>query len=296
MLSEVQLAARQLAPRYNAAIYSEIGNWRHGLDDLVQDVVSESLFAEHQAEYMIETARSIDDFRRLLIRQVKRRLARRRVRTVVDNLLDRARPILDEPTFRKSTRHQYVTYAPHDQIREERAATFLELRAASNAIRTIPQIGRTKRDRAPIVYRTPDLRLALVLIAEALPCAFRIRELDQIFRLTLPHLLPGVLDLDRHFMDGDPPPGASAAGRRAARRIIDRLDGEHLLVLGCKLAGESDAEVAARIGTSRRTAGNRKFAVHAVLEDELGPLTDEARLACLDDLRPRAMAVTVRRS
>lgn len=56
MLSEVRQVAYQVAPKYNAAIYSEIGNWRHGFDDLVQDVVSESLLAERQAKYLIDTA------------------------------------------------------------------------------------------------------------------------------------------------------------------------------------------------------------------------------------------------
>ena len=293
MLSEVRQVAYQVAPKYNAAIYSEIGNWRHGFDDLVQDVVSESLLAERQAKYLIDTALTIVDFRRLLTRQVKRRLARRRTRTVVDNLLDRSRPILDEPSFRSSTRHQYVTYAPHDQEREERAATFRELRAASDAIRPIPQVPLSKRDRAPTVYTTEDLRFALLRIADVLPCAFRIRELDQVFRLTLPHLLPGVLDLDRYSIN-DRSPAATTAGQEASQRLVELLDSDHLVVLAAKLAGESDAEVAVRLVTSRRTAGNRKRAAFTMLEAVLGPLTDEARLVCLDDLGPKAQVAMVR--
>ena len=63
MLAEVEQIAYQLAPRYNAAVYSEIGNWRHGLDDLVQDVVAESLLADEQARYLVDTSRTIDEFR-----------------------------------------------------------------------------------------------------------------------------------------------------------------------------------------------------------------------------------------
>jgi hypothetical protein len=292
MLAEVQQVAYQVAARYNAAVYSEIGNWRHGFDDLVQDVISESLLAEGQAKYLIDTSSTIVDFRRLLTRQVKRRLARRRTRTVVDNLLDRARPILDEPAFRISMRHQYVTYAPRDQEREERAATFRELRTASDSITSIPQVRSSKRDRAPTVYATADLRSALLRIADVLPCAFRIRELDQIFRLTLPHLLPGVLDLDRSSMN-DRSIGATASGQQASRQLVELLDTDHLLIVACKMAGESDAEVAVRMGMSRRTAGNRKRVTFALLEAVFGPLTEDERLACLDDLTPRAQAALI---
>ena len=139
MMEEVREIAYRLVPKYNAAVYSEIGNWRHGFDDLVQDVVADSLLGEQQAAYLIETSKSIDEFRRLLTFQVKRRLARRRTRTVIDNLLRRARPILDEPPFRRSERHLQATYLLDGELREQRAATFRELQSASAAIRSIPQ-------------------------------------------------------------------------------------------------------------------------------------------------------------
>ena len=292
MLSEVQQITYRLAPRYNAAVYSEIGNWRHGFDDLVQDVVTDSLLGDEQAKYLVDTAGTIDDFRRLLARQVRRRLARRRTRTVVDNLLDRARPMLDERPFRRSTRHQYVTYAPWDQLREERAATFRELRLAADAIRSVPHVATSKRDRAPVVYSTPGLHLVLVRVTESLPNEFTIGELDRIFRLTLPHLLPGFLDLDRPSMiedraaDDDTQPSATVPAREAASSILRSLDAEQLLIVAAKLAGLPDDAIAAQLGIRRRTAANRKAVVFAVLADELDHLTDESRLACLDLLAP----------
>lgn len=296
MMDEVREIAYLLVPKYNAAVYSEIGNWRHGFDDLVQDVVADSLLGEQQAAYLIETSKSIDEFRRLLTFQVKRRLARRRTRTVIDNLLRRARPILDEPPFRRSERHLQATYLLDGELREERAATFRELQSASAAIRSIPQTTSSSRDRAPIVYTSADLAGVLVRIGEVLPNAFTIGELDRILRLTLPHLLPGVLDLDKYLeVDADDAAAASgSSGAVVARELLGQLDRDQLFILASKLAGLSDVVVADQLGVSRRTAGNRKRVVYSTLEDSLGPLVDSERLRCLDALGPSlrsAMAV-----
>ncbi|MEP4652382.1 MAG: hypothetical protein ABJ314_19560, partial [Ilumatobacter sp.] len=53
MLAEVREIAYFLVPRYNASVYSEIGNWRHGFDDLVQDVVTHWLLGDGQARYLL---------------------------------------------------------------------------------------------------------------------------------------------------------------------------------------------------------------------------------------------------
>ena len=288
MMDEVREIAYLLVPKYNAAVYSEIGNWRHGFDDLVQDVAADSLLGEQQAAYLIETANSIDEFRRLLTFQVKRRLARRRTRTVIDNLLDRARPILDEPPFRRSERHLQLTYVLDGELREERAATFRELQSAAAAIRGIPQTTSSTRDRAPTVYTTTDLVGMLVRIGEVLPNAFTISELDRILRLTLPHLLPGVLGLDKYLEidthDANVP--SDSSGVAVAQELVSRLDREQLFILASKLAGLSDTVIADQLDVSRRTAGNRKQMVYSTLEDLLGPLVDSERLRCLDALGP----------
>jgi hypothetical protein len=288
MMDEVREIAYLLVPKYNAAIYSEIGNWRHGFDDLVQDVAADSLLGEQQAAYLIETADSIDEFRRLLTFQVKRRLARRRTRTVIDNLLGRARPILDEPPFRRSERHLQSTYLLDGELREERAATFRELQTASAAIRDVPQTTSPTRDRAPTVYSTSDLVAVLVRVGEMLPNAFTIGEVDRILRLTLPQFLPGVLDLDSYLEDdtddGDVASGSSGiAVAQELRRLLNR---EQLLILASKVAGLPDIVIADQLDVSRRTVGNRKQVVYSILEDLLGPLIDSERLKCLDALGP----------
>ena len=228
-------------------------------------------------------AASIEDFRRLLVRQTRRCLARRRVRTIIDNLLDRARPILTVPPFVRCTRHQYETFTLTNRLTEARAATYLEIRRAAAAVRKVPQLRPTARDRAPSVYTAEHLRTALIAVADTLPSAFTVGELDNIFRLALPHFLPGVLDpvdVQIHKVIDEVMVGHAAA------KLSGVLDVEQRFVLASKLAGASDREIAHTLGVSPRTATNRKLVVFAVIEETLVPLEPDARAACMELLRP----------
>jgi len=270
--------------RYNAAVYSEIGNWRHGFEDLVQDIVADSLLRDSQAQYMLDVAATIDDLRRLLARQVRRRLARRRTRTVVDNILDRARPILAAPPFDRRLRHQQqVVYFLEGSVVDDRAATYQELRAGAQALRSVPQRGSPGGDRAPMVYSTVDLRRALRRLAAVLPVAFTLGELDRALRLALPHFLPGVLDRDEHEHEDAVD---AAAVRASAASLHDGLDFALRVVLSMKLAGASDAEVGTTLSVSRRTATSRKAAAYSLVEELLQPLNHAERLALLDLVAP----------
>lgn len=286
-LGEVRASANKIVRRYNASVYSDIGNWRHGFENLVQDVVADSLLRDSQAEYMLQVAATIEDFRRLLARQVRRRLARRRVRTVVDNLIDRARPILAATPFEQSLRHQQLSFHLIEVPVEERAATFAELRAAAQALRTVPLLPPSSADRAPVVFSTPDLELALYRMARVLPVPFTIGELDRVFRLALPQLLPGVLE---HVVAGIEGRHDDIVDHRlvvsCTEALLDGLPQHLRVVTAMKIAGSSDAEVGEALGVSRRTAGNRKASAYAVLETVLTPLTYAERVAVLDNVRP----------
>lgn len=284
-LSEVRSSAYGMVGRYNAAVYSEIGNWRHGFEDLVQDIVADSLLRDSQAQYMLDVAATIDDLRRLLARQVRRRLARRRTRTVVDNILDRARPILAAPPFDRRLRHQQVAFLLEGSVVDDRAATYQELRAGAKALRSVPQRGSPGGDRAAMLYSTVDLRRALRRLAAVLPVAFTLGELDRSLRLALPHFLPGVLDPDEHEHRHDDAVDAAAV-RASAAALLDGLNPTLRVVLSMKLAGASDAEVGATLSVSRRTATNRKAAAYSLVEELLEPLNNAERLALLDQVGP----------
>ena len=281
MLAEVTRTSRLLAPRYVATVYSEIGNWRHGLDDLVQDVIANTLLRDGQAEYIVDQSLDIDEFRRLLAFHVKRVLARRRQRTVIDNLLARARPILNAAPFIVTARHLQPTYTLAGAKPDERAATFAELAQTACHTRQVPQVRERRQDRAPTVFTTPSLRRVLTITATSLPVAFTIGELDRILRLTLPNRLLGVLDpTDHGFPDTDDERGSEWSDTL----LIDVLTAAEQLILRDKLAGRSDQYIATKLGWALRTATYRKTRVFRTLETVLGPLPHRQRLACLDRL------------
>ena len=84
------------------------------------------------------------------------------------------------------------------------------------------------------MYTAEDLRTALIAVADTLPSAFTVGELDNIFRLALPHFLPGVLDpvdVQIHKVIDEVIVGHAAA------KLSGVLDVEQRFVLASKLAG-----------------------------------------------------------
>ena len=284
MLAEVSRTCRFLAPRYVATVYSEIGNWRHGLDDLVQDVITNALLRDGQAEYIVDQSLDIDEFRRILAFQVKRVLARRRQRTVIDNLLARARPILNAAPFIVTARHLQPTYTLAGAKPDERAATFAELAQTARHTRQVPQVRERRHDRAPTVYTTSNLQRVLTITATTLPVAFTLGELDRILRLTSPNRLPGVLDPTDHGFPDFGDERRDGLDHFDDSLLIDVLTVDEQGILRDKLAGRSDQYVAARLGWALRTTTYRKARVFRTLETVLGPLPHRQRLACLDRL------------
>jgi hypothetical protein len=69
-------------------------SWDDAEQDVVQSVVLDLLLAEGQLDYLMATAVEFSDFQNILTFQVRRYLARQRRRTVIDNLLDRAKEVL----------------------------------------------------------------------------------------------------------------------------------------------------------------------------------------------------------
>ena len=90
---------KSVARRYPPDVYNRGEKWEGSYEDLAQDVAVDLLLAENQIHYIFDIAREVEDVRRLLVRQVKRALYRRRTTTVVDRLLVRTRRIASDPPF-----------------------------------------------------------------------------------------------------------------------------------------------------------------------------------------------------
>ena len=124
-----------------------------------------------------------------------------------------------------------------------------------------------------------DLRIGLMLVADSLTVAFTTGELDRILRLTLPDLLPGALDLHSYPRIDDHGDGLRVRNDRLLARV---LSNEQQRILLWKLAGLDDGQVGDRLGIPRRTATYRKSRVYAIVEETLGPLGYDDRVACVD--------------
>ncbi|MGH9195693.1 MAG: hypothetical protein ACRD1T_08140, partial [Acidimicrobiia bacterium] len=193
ILGEVDRAVNTLIKNYDPQIYGGVSDWRDGQKELVQGIVTDLLLREGQLDYIFAQAMSLDDFRALLFFQAKRYLARRRRRTVIDNLLDRCKQILSEPRFAPTGRDP-VRYRLADTDPEVRDAREAELIDVARYASVIPRTPFAGSERAPMVYSRENLRKLLVVVADRLPCTFSKHDLQRVFELLLTDWVPSFLE------------------------------------------------------------------------------------------------------
>jgi len=268
-----------------------MSSWREGHEDLVQEVVLKVLLEERQLDYLMTTARTINDFRSLLRRQVERRLARRRRRTVIDNLLDRCRQILLGEEYTTIRRGSRTFYQPNSKRVEERAPTAEELRQASIRITAVPRIPYRESDRAPQVYSSVNLAILLRLVGASLPTWFEIRDLDRMLHDVLTGWVPSLLGRDDavHYQaDTSLNPEEELVAKSITEQLYEALTPEQRVILVRKVEGSSDTELAQELGVSRPTAAGRKDDVLQVLEGGLHDLPTNLQSEIVDRVTMRA--------
>lgn len=262
LLEITELVAR----RYPPDVYNRGEKWGKGsYEDLAQDVAADLLLAEKQIHYVFDIAREIEDIRRLLVRQVKRALYRRRTTTVVDRLLVRARRIASEPPFaiQEVGSQRWITLA--DDPRPFHDLSAAELRAAVGVAHGVPRLIASQRaERASMVYTSPALGELLALVVGELG-GLSERDLARIFENLLTAWLPTSLGDG----EGDEPSAAEAPGTAdeslaaselgdTIRMFTSSLDNVDATVLLGKAQGFSDAALAQRLGRSRPWVADRK--------------------------------------
>lgn len=286
-----------VAHRYPPNIYNEGEGWNAGsYDELAQDVAVYLLLAENQIHYIFDIAQEIEDVRRLLVRQVKRALYRRRWPTVVDRLLARTRRIAAESPFtiREVGRQRWITLA--DDPAPFRDLTDAELRSAVRTASEVPRlIASPRAERASMVYTTPALRELLDLVLGELG-GLSERDLARIFENLLTAWLPSSLGDG----EGTEPSAAEAPGTAdtslaaselgdTIRMFTSSLDNVDATVLLGKAQGISDDALARRLGRSRPWVADRKKTLLDRLTDDLmsdveEDLRDEAAQLLVDEL------------
>lgn len=287
-LSAVRRVCKTVSRRYPPAVYASTGSWDDGLEDLVQDVVTNSLLRDGQLEYLMDVAVNGADFERLLARQVRHVLARGRRRTVVDQLLQRSVRLMGSEPFVPigdgRSRRWHLVSGPFQQRPGGHRRAVAIVRSAAR----VPS-SPSSRERAPQVFTTETLRSVLVgVLGEHGPASRR--ELSEIFSDGLTSLLPGVLVTEERPEDSgrsQSRPEDELLISQTVDVITATADPEALVILRLKLLGHSDVDVAAELGVSRPTAAGRKHLAFEALGGHLAELPPRLHDPVIDALSVR---------
>lgn len=288
LFEEVRRAVEQVCRRYDPLTYAGTSNWSDAVDDVVQDLISGLLLGEGQLAYIMRVAQSVDALRRLLALQVRRLLARNRRRTVIDNLLDRARALLAEAELESQEdargRIRYRLFGGVDKVPSDD-----EIWHAARLVALVPRVGVGHSDRAPLVYTDRMLAQVLLAFAREVGCWFSVSDLDRLFRLILTDLLPESLEQSSEAADyGSDGAGSSVESatvtREAAKALHIELSPDECAILRGKSIGESDESLARRLDVSRPTLAKRKTELFGRMENHLAGLSRVQQLDVLDQV------------
>lgn len=277
LYSLVGRACRQVARAFPPLVYAGRESWDDdALQDLQQDVITTQLLGQGQLDYIFSVSQSDGDVERLMTLQVRRALARRRTRTVVDNLIDRARNLLDEAPFSKIAGPPTRFWLTERPV-EHRDPTDPELSVAVLAVAAIPQVlGSNLNSRQPIVYHREGLATALIAVAGQLHSSFTLSDLRRIFEQCLTGLLRSTVDADVTQAPVLDRSALSLVFRETAAIVVRSLSREQARILLLKAANVADSEAAAALGVSRPTLAQRKHAAFAIFGDLTEGLDDDA--------------------
>jgi DNA-binding NarL/FixJ family response regulator len=285
MLAEVRNVVQATVRRYDPQIYGRAASWDDAEEDLVQSVVLDLLLGEGQLDYLMATAVELSDFQNILTFQVRRYLARQRRRTVIDNLLDRAKEVLKEHPFETEGTGRAARHSLTGATVEAREPRDEELMAAARSAALVPRVRFSDQDRAPIVYTRADFARLLRAVATSLPTSFTLHDLARILELVLTDWVAGFL---HEFEEAHAKASASLGPEEelmveeTTREILQGCTREHLVVLRRKLENMPDQAIADELSISRPTVIARKREVLEKLRDAMGELPLSVQASVMD--------------
>lgn len=297
ILAEIRRACRSQTERYDPNVYARAHRWGvEEIDELCQDVIATRLLGERQLAYMFDVAAEIGHWRALLVRQVRISLARRRVRTVVDNLLDRARARLPGCGWAEiADTAGRVTYRRAGSHRPYRELSGRQIQELAEQVRIVPRRAPEQGDRAPRVYSGRALDAVLRIVLDGAPGGVTVRDLAGILELVLTDWVPGILeytDTGTRSQDADLTPEELMEVRDIAAEVVSGLSSGEKEILCGRLAGLPDIDIAARLGVSRPTLIRRRDALFERLGATAADLRENAREALLDVIVLRLIAAS----
>lgn len=266
--------------RYPESIYNAGLSWGdETISDVAQEVVLNHLLDEGQLDYIFTEARSVESVRKLLTRQVKRALHKRRAITPIDRLLKRVAVLADSGRIERVDGPATV-YRPLGSTVAWQPVTPQQENAAINAASGIPVLySRLDTNRESQVFTTPSLEKALDAFFSACP-ALTEQELRQILeKLLTPWTPTSLVPIEDSYGTPDQPmidTTTIAELDAATTAWVDGLTVEECTVYYFRSRDLPDGVAADRIGKSRATVINIK---QRVLES--------AGKQLLADLEPR---------
>lgn len=192
----VELAGR-VAHRYRPLEFNRGAPWDDAtIEELAQQTAVDLLIGERQIDYIFTVADGAEDVRRLLTRNVKRALWRRRSATVVDRLMERVRRMASQRPFslQSEAGQRWITLA--ERPGAPRALNDAEIRAAAAAAHGVPRlIERVDSERASMVYSPGALGELLHAVIDVTGGVFE-SDLARVLRIVLASWLPASLVSD----------------------------------------------------------------------------------------------------
>lgn len=292
LLTELSTVTARKFPKHK---FNNGSPWSvESIAELCQEVATEQLLGENQIHYIFREAKSLDSVRALFVKQIKRGLNRRGVKSPVDRLVTRVKGHakngdIEAVIQTKSPKYSFSAMgvkvvAPPISDRQ--------ISDCANLLRQVPIIyTRLDASRETMIFSPENLLKALNLIFGQIGSVSE-PDLHKIFENLLTPWTQTILYLDDEDYDETNDPTAQGQERSAVfdevRRFADMLTNEEKIVLVHKSNDISDESVASIIKKSRPTVAkikadsflkvknkflsevdlsNHEFAMHALIDE-----------------------------
>lgn len=248
-----QVVNRKILDRLPPSIFG-FPSWDK--DDLVQLVVTDRLLGRNQAQYVYDTADSIDDARKILRNEINFVLADNRVPNQVDNVWSNLEPRLLEAGWQKDKlalgnerdiEQQVVRLIlSQKRLRNKGTQRFSALFAGAVLDNLATEIVKLSPD-IPIQVLMKALRAALTIISPSLSIE-DVASIDESVEL---NSVSNSIGEQRLNAERD-----QYGSRRyeIARDICEKLDAETQEIIFHKAFGATQTEIGAVLGLTRQTA------------------------------------------
>jgi hypothetical protein len=280
--TRVQGLVEAMLRKRDPAIYARgAHDYRDALADVAQDFVMDVLIGERQVDYVMSVATDLGSFDRLVNRQIRRYLARTRVRTVIDNLMERSVQILQGPPFvshRAAGEDHFRLAAVTGQgpVQPER------LRRAVALAQGIPKSTSSGDERAPRIYDEDALRAVLTVFCEQVLCPISRKDVQDFLQDLLTPWTPSFLEEEgKQHPEQRLTPEEETIVAELAEAIVGEMSGEDHVIFQYKFANLADREIASALGLSRQSTAPRKKALFARISESVSDLAPHIQHAVL---------------